>query len=276
MKFEKDLFLAPIERYLDESIRSTFNPSAPLFEAMRYALLGPGKRLRPLLALASFTGLSNGGPDAFHLAIPPACAIEMIHAYSLIHDDLPCMDDDDWRRGRKAVHREFSEGLALLAGDALQTLSFETLANAPRLPDEMKIQLIRYLSARSGKDGMAEGQAIDILSGESQLSLDALISMHQKKTGDLLSCCLEFGAILANRAEFLKQLRSIGLSLGLAYQLRDDLEDTAPSSASAVAVLGAPHVKILLEETLSKMKKELLRLPDRGESIESLISPLFF
>jgi geranylgeranyl pyrophosphate synthase len=185
---------------------------APLIEAMRYALLGPGKRLRPQLVCAT-AQMFDLEPS---FALDPACAVEMVHAYSLIHDDLPCMDNDSLRRGRPTVHRIYGEAMALLAGDALLTLAFEVLAQA-NLDTTTKVQLIQCLSARAGKLGMVRGQANELSGSEEHLTLLA------QKTGDLFSCCLEFGAILAFRDP--QPLRNLGLTLGLIYQIRDDLED---------------------------------------------------
>lgn len=203
-------FAGKIERRLDALVPHTDR----LSEAMRYSLLGPGKRLRPLLVFAS-ANLFRVSED---LALDPACAIEMVHAYSLIHDDLPCMDDDDLRRGRPTAHRAFGEATALLAGDALLTQAFETLSEAP-LSDSVRTNLISCLAARAGKKGMISGQIKDLFG----CSQDEAPLMFQQKTGDLFSCALEFGALLGEADP--APMRRIGLLLGLAYQLKDDLED---------------------------------------------------
>lgn len=233
-----------------------------LSEAMRYALLGPGKRIRPLLVLA--TAETFGIECA--VALDPACAIEMVHAYSLAHDDLPCMDDDEIRRGRPTLHRVYPEGIALLAGDALLTEAFGVLTRAEGLSWEIKGRLIACLSNRAGKEGMAGGQAIDLLSTQ-PISSEVLFQMHQKKTGDLLSCCFEFGSILSgcNRS-IEEEMRSLGLSLGLAYQIRDDLED---------GDLERDFGRALLEQSLAEIEEKLALLPGGAPLIKDLLTPLF-
>ena len=237
---------------IDERLERLVPGTDPLSEAMRYALLGPGKRIRPQLTLAAT--LSFGG--TFEEALDPACAIEMIHAYSLVHDDLPCMDDDDERRGRPTLHRVFGEAIALLAGDALLTEAFGVLARAPLSPT-LRIQLIDCLSQRSGKVGMALGQAIDLLKPQNR---PAILDMHRKKTGDLLSCSLEFGAILA-APEKQTEMRRFGLHLGLAYQLRDDLEDQE-------SLFNRKETEALMQESFRALK-------DLPPLIYELIEPLF-
>ena len=246
-----------------------------LIEAMRYALLGPGKRIRPLLVLATCEtfGVSKS------IALDPACAIEMVHAYSLIHDDLPCMDDDDVRRGRPTVHRAYSEGVAVLAGDALLTDAFRVIAEAKGLSDRQIVQLIHTLSLRAGSSGMVGGQMIDISSTKS-LSTELLIKMHRKKTGDLLSCSLEFGAIVADADPSSKELlRQVGQHLGLAYQIRDDLDDAHQGAdegkPNAVAILGLEGARELLKESLNAIEAGLDRLPRCARPISAIISPIF-
>jgi farnesyl diphosphate synthase len=197
-----------------------------LHEAMRYAAQGGGKRIRPLLVFAAGE-LGNANPKVLDAA---AAAIEMIHAYSLVHDDLPCMDDDDLRRGRPTVHKAFDEATALLVGDALQTKAFEVLVNTQGTA-EMRLSLIGELSKASGSLGMAGGQAIDLESVGQKIDLAALKQMHAMKTGALLSCAVRMGAIAAGMdATALTQLTQYSTALGLAFQVVDDVLDATADS----------------------------------------------
>jgi geranylgeranyl diphosphate synthase type II len=244
-----------------------------LADAIRYALLGPGKRIRPLLVLASAETFGIDLKDA----LDAACAIEMVHTFSLIHDDLPCMDDDDFRRGRKAVHRAFPEPIALLAGDSLLSEAFLVLARS-EASDRAKVLLIETLSQRVGKDGMTGGQSLDM--HPEGTSLENLLDMQKKKTGDLLSCSLEFGPILAGVEEkWQQEMRSIGQLLGLAYQIRDDLEDAAQMSdekkPTSFSLLGGQAAGELLEQCLEQIGIGLAQLPCKAPAISALLHPLF-
>ncbi len=195
---------------------------APLIDAMRYGVFNGGKRIRPILVYLACTALNTD----LSLADKSACAIELIHAYSLIHDDLPVMDDDDFRRGNPSCHVQFNEATAILAGDALQTMAFELIASDTKLAPQTRLDLIRELASAAGAGGMVGGQAIDISIENRQVDSDALENMHQRKTGALISACLKFGAIIsaANPAET-AALGRFGLALGLAFQVRDDILD---------------------------------------------------
>jgi farnesyl diphosphate synthase len=215
-----------LDRLLDSAQTIPFR----LHEAMRYAAQGGGKRIRPLLVYAAGqlgNSVSNEMNDALDCA---ATAIECVHAYSLVHDDLPCMDDDDLRRGRPTVHKAFDEATALLVGDALQTRAFEILANAP-CTDHQRLQMIKSIAAASGSRGMAGGQAIDLDSVGKKLDLAGLQEMHAMKTGALLSCAVELGGIVAQlNAEQLAQLQIYSKALGLAFQIIDDVLDATADS----------------------------------------------
>jgi geranylgeranyl diphosphate synthase, type II len=266
-------FVTEIDRRLGELIEES---QEILPQAMRYSLLSGGKRLRPLLVLAATD--TFGGPAS--CALDPACAIEMVHAYSLIHDDLPCMDDDDMRRGRPTCHRAFSEGIAVLAGDALLTEAFRVISRSNHLSCSQIVRLIDLLANRTGKEGMVGGQAIDILSFGQPVSFDLLNQMDLKKTGDLFSCCLEFGAIIANAdASMNAHLRQTGLHLGLAYQIRDDLEDTEPPAKGIAptfsSLLGQQTTRKLLHQTVGQIHQHLSCLPSGAPLIKKLIDPLF-
>jgi farnesyl diphosphate synthase len=201
-----------------------------LHEAMRYAAQGGGKRIRPLLVYAAGE-LGNDPGDEKKAALDSAAvAIECIHAYSLVHDDLPCMDDDDLRRGRPTVHKAYDEATALLVGDALQTRAFEILANA-QCDANIRLVMISALASASGSRGMAGGQAIDLESVGKKLDLAGLKQMHAMKTGALLSCSVQLGGIAArlNPAQ-MGHLKSYSEALGLAFQIVDDVLDATVDS----------------------------------------------
>ena len=220
------------ERYLDRTRRridaalEARLPSArqeprPLHAAIRYSVFAGGKRLRPALCLlACESVLGKSAP-----AIPAAVALEMIHTFSLIHDDLPGMDDDDWRRGRPSNHVVFGEGMAILAGDALLALAFETLARAPQGKAKDPGTLIRIVTEATGTDGMIGGQAMDLLlEGKKRVPFRRVLSMHSRKTGMLLRGSLLLGAEIGGAAPALKRRFSdYGRRVGLAFQIGDDL-----------------------------------------------------
>ena len=219
-----------VETALDRLLDSAQTTPHRLHEAMRYAAQGGGKRIRPLLVYAAGQ-LGEQSAQQNHEALDAAAvAIECIHAYSLVHDDLPCMDDDDLRRGRPTVHKAFDEATALLVGDALQTRAFEILANAP-CDANQRIRMINALAAASGSRGMAGGQAIDLGSVGKKLDLVGLQQMHAMKTGALLSCAVELGGIVANlNTAQLGQLQNYSTALGLAFQIVDDVLDATADS----------------------------------------------
>jgi farnesyl diphosphate synthase len=215
-----------VESALDALLDSAQTTPNRLHEAMRYAAQGGGKRIRPLLVYAAGS-LGDAKVQALDAA---AVAIECIHAYSLVHDDLPCMDDDDLRRGRPTVHKAFDEATALLVGDALQTRAFEILANA-QCEVDVRLLMISSLAVASGSRGMAGGQAIDLESVGKKLDLAGLKQMHAMKTGALLSCAVELGGIAAhlNPAQ-MAQLHQYSTALGLAFQIVDDVLDATADS----------------------------------------------
>ena len=207
-----DLFLG--------SIKSTKNSKNRLKDVMRYSALAGGKRFRSILTytVSSLYGLAIEKVDS------SACAIELIHIYSLIHDDLPAMDDDDIRHNQPTSHKVFGEAQAILAGDGLQALAFQVISNDPLLDSEIKIKLLSLLSESSYS--MAEGQSIDLSIVSQSVDLSLLNEMHNKKTGALLDCAVKFGAILNNSIdEDLSILDSFSSKVGLAYQIQDDVLD---------------------------------------------------
>lgn len=196
---------------------------APLIEAMRYAAIGGGKRVRPLLlaATADLYGVNRSA------AVNAGCAVEAIHAYSLIHDDLPCMDDDDLRHGKPTLHKAFDEATAVLAGDCLHALAFDILTQPDTSTDPfVRSELVATLARASGHDGMAGGQMMDIASEEQQYDLRQITRLQQLKTGALLAASVEMGAVLGRvPLEGRTHLRAYARDIGLAFQIADDLLD---------------------------------------------------
>jgi farnesyl diphosphate synthase len=203
---------------------------AGLGEAMRYAVLDGGKRLRPLLVMAGCEAV-DGNRAA---ALRASCAVELIHAYSLVHDDMPCMDNDVLRRGKPTVHVQFGQARALLAGDALQALAFELLTPADgSVPDSVQASLCRLLASSAGYQGMAGGQAIDLASVGRALNEDELRRMHRLKTGALLQASVMMGAACGSMdAQAAAGLKGYGSALGLAFQVVDDILDVTADSAT--------------------------------------------
>ncbi|KRE87745.1 geranyl transferase [Rhodanobacter sp. Soil772] len=218
------------EQALDCSLPPAEQSPAELHRAMRYAVLGGGKRLRPLLVYAAAHALGEDGPqlDA------AACAVELIHAYSLVHDDLPAMDDDALRRGRPTCHIVFGEAMAILAGDALQALAFEILADdsSQRTSPATSMAMLRTLGRACGAEGMAGGQALDLAAVGHPLTLDELEHMHACKTGALIRASVQLGALVAGAdGDTLQALDRYAHAVGLAFQVRDDILDVEGESA---------------------------------------------
>ncbi|NCC28037.1 MAG: (2E,6E)-farnesyl diphosphate synthase [Gammaproteobacteria bacterium] len=214
---------ARVEATLDALLPPAIIQPFRLHEAMRYTVLGGGKRIRPLLAYAAGAALDVDPA----LLDRPACAVELIHAYSLIHDDLPAMDDDDLRRGRPTCHRAFDEATAILAGDALQTLAFQALAESPGLNAEKRIAMVASLARASGARGMVGGQALDLAAEGSVLDVAMLEHIHIHKTGALIRAAVQMG-ILARDApdpDHAERLDRYAKCLGLAFQIQDDVLD---------------------------------------------------
>jgi farnesyl diphosphate synthase len=206
---------------------------------MRYACDG-GKRLRALLVYAA--GESLGVPPEQLDA--PACAVELIHAYSLVHDDLPAMDDDDLRRGRPTVHKAYDEATAILVGDAVQTLAFAVLADEPVLSPAQRLRMVSILARASGSLGMVGGQAVDIASENRRISLEELQSLHARKTGALILASLQLASAAADAAaDIEKRLEQYGRSIGLAFQIQDDVLDETASTETLGKTAGKDLVQ---------------------------------
>ena len=235
-----------------------------LHRAMRYAALGGGKRIRPVLVYASAEalGLSIEELDK------PACAVELIHAYSLIHDDLPAMDDDDLRRGRPTCHKVFGEATAILAGDALQTLAFQVLATEQHLPPAARVRMLTELARASGSRGMAGGQALDLAAAGQDLDLTMLENIHIHKTGALIRCSVRMPTLIANiDGDLARRLDHYATCLGLAFQIRDDIldvegetqtlgktqgKDQVQAKATYPAIIGLTDAKATADELIDE------------------------
>lgn len=255
---------ARIENHLDALLGVNTLPYQTLFQAARYSLLSGGKRLRPILALATTEAL--GGQST--MALTPACALEMVHTYSLIHDDLPCMDDDDFRRGKPSLHKAFPEGQAVLTGDFLLTHAFDLLANDEHLSATKKVKLISLLSKHSGGHGMIAGQVMDLESEGKKINLEHLRLIHSKKTGAMITASVEFGGVIVGASQtHMKYLKKFGEEIGLAFQIIDDIldaeaaSDTAKEKATYVSLLGLHKSRQLAQEALSAGLKALQKLP---------------
>jgi geranylgeranyl diphosphate synthase type II len=255
-----------------------------IFEAVRYSLLSSGKRIRPLLTMATAAVF---GVDPL-LALDPACAIEMIHAYSLIHDDLPCMDNDDLRRGKPALHKVYGDAMALLAGDYLLTYAFEVIANGQNLGREQRLQMVKIIASRAGAPGMIGGQAIDIESEGKEIDEDTLLQMHYGKTSSLFTACLECGSLAAGYPST-PLLQSIGKELGLVYQFQDDLLDSTSTTAilgktvgsdaakqkpTAISIYGLAATQEKVRNLEQSLTKKLQELPNQGAQLAILFKQI--
>ena len=272
---------AALEDHLDRALPPSDAAPQRLHAAMRHAVLGGGKRMRALLVYASGT-LLQADEATLHA---PAIAVELIHAYSLVHDDLPAMDDDDLRRGKPTVHVAFDEATAILAGDALQTLAFETLATAPQ-PPVQRIAMLAELARASGVAGMCGGQALDIDATGASIALEELERLHALKTGALLRCAVRLGALAGNATPTqAAQLDQYADALGLAFQIRDDLldiegdaatlgktagKDIAQAKATFPSLLGVDASRARLQELLAVMRQSLDALEADTSALQAL------
>ncbi|ESP93640.1 MULTISPECIES: (2E,6E)-farnesyl diphosphate synthase [Pseudoalteromonas] len=213
-----------VEKTINAYFEQDLDTDATAKAAALYSISNGGKRLRPFLVYATGEMLGANIED-LHIA---AAAVECIHSYSLVHDDLPAMDDDDLRRGKPTCHIAYDEAQAILAGDSLQTLAFELLASHQfDVPAQQQLAMIKVLAQASGLQGMVGGQALDIAATNAQISIEALEHIHRLKTGALLNCAIELGALCApNTTELTRsQLKDFGLAIGLAFQVQDDILD---------------------------------------------------
>jgi geranylgeranyl pyrophosphate synthase len=255
-----------------------------LAQACQYALGSGGKRVRPILAYASAHALGRHFQDGEldHIT----CALEMIHTYSLIHDDLPAMDDDDLRRGKPSLHRAYDEATAILVGDGLQARAFELLADAPGLSAEQKVRMIKVLAAAAGPCGMVGGQFIDVQATDSDINLAELQSMHSLKTGALIRAALSLGGIAAAASEQqLAALDGYGKHIGLAFQVVDDIldvegdaqtlgktpgKDSAANKPSYVKLMGLTGAKAEAQRLLNEALYALEGFGDSADMLREL------
>lgn len=279
-------FLADVQSHVQNLLEQylpaeTLNPQR-LHSAMRHSALNPGKRLRPALVYACGEML---GCERTDLDIP-AIVVELIHAYSLIHDDLPCMDDDDLRRGIPTCHIAFDEATAVLAGDALQTLAFELLAkdSTLKVSADTRLQMLTELSIASGSQGMGGGQAIDLAMTDQQSDIVTLEAMHRMKTGALIDVSIKLGYLASDirDADVLAKLHTYSQSLGLAFQIRDDIldiegdtktlgkpqgSDLEKNKSTFPALLGLEGAKRRAEELVQTALVALQHLPYNSENL---------
>jgi geranylgeranyl diphosphate synthase type II len=256
---------ALVDRQLERWVPSADTPPERLHAAMRHLLFPGGKRLRPVLALAAAEAV-GGAPEA---ALPVAAAVELVHTYSLVHDDLPCMDDDAERRGRPTVHVVYGEAEAVLAGDALLALAFEVAAAAEASAPGRALAAVRELAAAAGSRALVGGQSEDLRFAAGEGGAEAVLRVHERKTGALFAAATAAGALLAGAGEGqVGALRRFGRDLGVAFQIADDLLDAGrPESCSLVAALGADGARRRAEALLDGA---LALVEDWGERAEPL------
>lgn len=256
-----------IEEYLEQMcFRYEHEPQKQLFDSMRYSLLAGGKRLRPVFVF-DFCKMCGGD---WKKAVPFAAAIEMVHTYSLIHDDLPCMDNDDYRRGQLTNHKVYGEAIAVLAGDALQTAAFSQIATAP-FDAEARIKAVQVLSECAGEIGMVGGQVLDIMSEERVCSEKEVLDIQSRKTGALIraACCL--GVIAGGgREEHLHAAEVFANNLGLAFQIRDDMLDVIGTAQEMGKGVGTDAVKNTFVRLYGLKKCEELVQKYTENAIEAL------
>lgn len=222
-----------VEEQLPKELMSNPSLDKTLSEAMSYSLMAGGKRMRPILLMAAADAAGGRGEDF----LTTACAIEMIHTYSLIHDDLPAMDNDDYRRGKLTNHKVYGDGMAVLAGDALLTLAFETVLRQQGVSDAVKLAVLREFSVAAGQSGMVGGQAMDLEAEGRSISMEELSKLHMGKTGALFHAAIRSGALLAGAdTAKLAALTEYADKFGLAFQITDDILDVVGDEA----VIGKP------------------------------------
>jgi geranylgeranyl diphosphate synthase type II len=274
----KQLVEAALQQHLD---RCEGAP-ATMRAAMAYSLMAGGKRLRPILALAACEAVGGKSDDA----IDAGCAVEMIHTYSLIHDDLPAMDDDDFRRGRPTAHKKFGEAIAILSGDALQAEAFRVLAQRRRGREERVADVVFELARAAGAVGMVGGQVIDIEATGKKISIEELEQLHRGKTGELLLVSVRAGARMGGAdAEAMERLTVYGRALGLAFQIVDDVlditadlqtlgkdpgSDREAGKTTFVDVLGVDGAKARARSVMDEGMTALAPFGERAEALRAL------
>lgn len=275
---------------IDEALHASMkveNEIAPtIFDSMRYSLFAGGKRLRPVLLLAAAEAC-GAESDKF---LKVACALEMIHTYSLIHDDLPAMDNDDYRRGKLTNHKVYGEGIAILAGDSLLTYAFETMLSAEGIEPSTLMRVVREIAEAAGPQGMVGGQVIDLESEGKQVSLDTLQAMHRAKTGALFRAAVRAGAILAGASEEeLAALTTYAEKFGLAFQITDDILDVIGSTETIGKPVGSDEknnkstyvtlysveiARQMAEKTVADAVEALAIFEEKGAVLQDLVEYL--
>ena len=273
-----------LQARLDEARTAAQTPSR-LLEAIEYSLLAGGKRIRPALLLETFSALSPA-TSSLSTALPAAAAIELVHTFSLVHDDLPAMDDDDLRRGRPTNHKVFGEAMAILAGDAMLAMAFEWLACEYSAYPDLAASLVRELAGAAGPAGMIGGQVLDIAAEGAEVSAEGLSEIHARKTGALITCACRMGAMIAagDRA-VLAAVTSYGRHLGLAFQIADDLLDVTGTCADTgkttgkdrragkktyPALLGVAKAREAAQEHAARAVETAEGLGERGAGLAAL------
>lgn len=274
-----------INKKLEQVLPLAEGEAANLFAAMRYSALNGGKRLRPALVYATLKALKC----PLEMGDAAACAVELTHCYSLIHDDLPAMDDDALRRGMPTCHIAFDEATAILAGDALQALAYEVIATATDTSTsaENRLRMVQYLALASGATGMVAGQAIDLASTGRAINLDQLQQMHNCKTGALIKACVVLGALATDQVteEQLRALETFAISIGLAFQIKDDIldvegdtqtlgksqgADSARNKSTYTSLLGLSQAKTEAQKQYEQALNALAVFGDQGETLGAL------
>ena len=275
-----------VDSFLDKYLVIEDSYSSKLIESMRYSLFAGGKRIRASLLISSYSLFS----DNIDMVVPFAAAVEMVHTYSLIHDDLPAMDDDDLRRGKPTNHKVYGEALAILSGDALVTKAFELINDrriSPSISDTVRVDISTSLSVSSGDKGMIAGQVADILYGENSTPDKSLLQyIHMNKSTELIKASILIGARLANAdEEECRLLSSYGDSIGLAFQIQDDIlditsskevlgktagKDVVQSKLTYPSLFGLDESKRILNELLSKAKDDISFFGDRAKVLNGI------
>ena len=276
-----------VDAQLELLLPQAIGPAEALFAAMRYSVFNGGKRLRPALCFAAANAI--GGGNTTDNTAKVAAAVEAIHAYSLIHDDLPAMDDDDLRRGKPTCHIQFGEATAILAGDALQSLAFQQLTELSDLPAETRLELVSMLSRYAGCAGMVTGQAIDLAATGQALQLEQLKTMHGYKTGALIEASVLMGAIATGAAkqQQLDALKQFASAIGLAFQIQDDIldvessteqlgkqqgSDAANNKSTYTSILGLEQAREQAAELYQQSMASLELFAERAEPLRQLAS----
>jgi geranylgeranyl diphosphate synthase type II len=284
--FDLNNFLATrteaVNRALDQFLPSEKTKPATIHKAMRYSLFAGGKRMRPAVLLAAAAACGGSEKDA----LPLACAVECIHTYSLVHDDLPCMDDDDLRRGRPTSHKVYGEGIAVLAGDALLTIAFEILAQAPATSRYKTAALIHELANAAGSKWLIAGQVMDLEGEGKKVTAAQLKFIHQAKTAALLTSAIRLGAMSANATPArLQNLTDFGQALGLAFQVIDDIldvtqsteklgktagKDVAATKATYPAIFGLEHSREEAKRLTEAAREALKPFGEKGARLREM------